>query len=141
MLDNLSGFGRECPLGHIDHYDRIWTPPRLASTPFCGGGVPGERQPEPRRQVNPNLHTDPTGTPLRPHLPLSHPFVECLIGTIRRELLDKMLFRNAHDLHRKLDRFRQYYNAHRVRNALDGDTPSEFPSDIIIHDAELHQFS
>ena len=33
-----------------------------------------------------------------PHVPLSHPFVERLIGTIRRELLDQTLFWNANDL-------------------------------------------
>ena len=30
-----------------------------------------------------------------PHVPVSHPFVERLIGTIRRELLDRMFFWNA----------------------------------------------
>jgi hypothetical protein len=29
-----------------------------------------------------------------PHVPLSHPFVERLIGTIRREFLDHVLFWN-----------------------------------------------
>jgi len=45
-----------------------------------------------------------------PYTPLSHPFVERLIGTIRREFLDHTLFRNATDLERKLETFRQYYN-------------------------------
>jgi transposase InsO family protein len=40
-----------------------------------------------------------------PHVPLSHPFVERLIGTIRREFLDEMLFWNARDLERKLAEF------------------------------------
>ena len=30
-----------------------------------------------------------------PHVPLSHPFVERLIGTMRREFLDRVLFWNA----------------------------------------------
>ncbi len=76
-----------------------------------------------------------------PDLPLSHPFVERLIGTIRRELLGQLLFWNPHDLDRKLEGFRQYCNAHRVHTALDGDTPSEFSGDTVIHHAELHQFS
>ncbi len=60
-----------------------------------------------------------------PYTPLSHPFVERLIGTLRREFLDQTLFWNASDLERKLEKFRQYYNAHRVHTALDGNTPSE----------------
>ena len=35
------------------------------------------------------------------YVPLSHPFVERLIGTIRREYLDQVLFWNAGDLERK----------------------------------------
>jgi putative transposase len=45
-----------------------------------------------------------------PFLPRSHPFVERLIGTLRREYLDQIFFWNALDLHRKLDRFAAYYN-------------------------------
>jgi hypothetical protein len=48
-----------------------------------------------------------------PHVPWSHPFVERLIGTIRRECLDQVLFWNAQDLERKLAAFRAYYNAAR----------------------------
>src|SRR5262245_53332866 len=40
-----------------------------------------------------------------PHVPLSHPFVERLIGTMRREFLDQVLFWNADDLERKLAEF------------------------------------
>jgi hypothetical protein len=37
-----------------------------------------------------------------PHAPMSHPFVERLIGSIRRELLDRTLFWTATDLENKL---------------------------------------
>jgi putative transposase len=37
-----------------------------------------------------------------PYAPLSHPFVERLIGTIRRECLDRTLFWTAADLEAKL---------------------------------------
>ena len=48
-----------------------------------------------------------------PDVPLSHPFVERLIGTVRREFLDHVLFWNARDLERKLTEFQIYYNAAR----------------------------
>jgi putative transposase len=40
-----------------------------------------------------------------PYVPLSHPFVERLIGTIRRECLDHTLFWTSADLENKLLRF------------------------------------
>jgi putative transposase len=59
-----------------------------------------------------------------PHLPVSHPFIERLIGTIRREYLNRQFFWNARDLSRKLEEFKTYYNAHRVHRALGGKTPA-----------------
>jgi len=58
-----------------------------------------------------------------PYVPLSHPFVERLIGTIRRECLDRTLFWTAADLEMKLLDFQRYYNGHRARAGLDGRTP------------------
>jgi len=48
-----------------------------------------------------------------------------MIGTIRREYLDRKFFWNAVDLTRKLGAFRDYYNAHRVHRALAGFTPAQ----------------
>ena len=59
-----------------------------------------------------------------PYAPVSHPFVERLIGTVRREYLDHTFFWNAIDLTRKLDAFADYYNTHRVHRSLDGTTPA-----------------
>jgi putative transposase len=56
-------------------------------------------------------------------VPLSHPFVERLIGTIRRECLDQTLFWTAADLQMKLLDFQRYYNDHRAHAGLDGRTP------------------
>jgi putative transposase len=61
-----------------------------------------------------------------PHVPLSHPFVERVIGTMRREFLDHVLFWNAHDLERKLADFQAYYNAARSHASLEGHTPLAF---------------
>ena len=59
-----------------------------------------------------------------PNIPVSHPFVERLIGTLRREYFDRVFFWNRLDLERKLTEFKVYFNAHRVHRALDGVTPS-----------------
>ena len=58
-----------------------------------------------------------------PYVPLSHPFVERLIGTIRRECLDRTLFWTAADLERKLLDFQRYHNGHRTHAGLGGRTP------------------
>ena len=49
-----------------------------------------------------------------PYTLTSHPFVERLIGAIRREFLDHVLFWNTLDLEKKLSEFRHYYNQERV---------------------------
>jgi hypothetical protein len=43
-------------------------------------------------------------------VPISHPFVERLIGTIRREYLDRTLFWSTADLENKLLDFQAYFN-------------------------------
>jgi transposase InsO family protein len=58
-----------------------------------------------------------------PYVPLSHPFVERLIGTIRREYLDRTLFWTAADLEAKLGDFQEYYNGYRTHSALAGNVP------------------
>jgi putative transposase len=58
-----------------------------------------------------------------PYVPLSHPFVERLIGTIRREYLDQTLFWTAADLEEKLRAFQNYFNKHRVHSGLKGQLP------------------
>jgi hypothetical protein len=63
-----------------------------------------------------------------PHLPLSHPFVERLLDTMRREFLDQLLFWNGRDLERKLAEFQAYYNAARSHASLEGHTPLAFAS-------------
>src|SRR2546425_12209766 len=47
-----------------------------------------------------------------PDVPLSHPFVERLIGTIRRECLDQTLFWTRADLEIKLRDLQHYFNSY-----------------------------
>jgi transposase InsO family protein len=68
---------------------------------------------------------DVTEVKSAPHLPISHPFVERLIGTIRREFLDLVPFWHTRDLENKLATFRKFYNDQRCHFALSGDTPNE----------------
>ena len=73
-----------------------------------------------------------------PHVPLSHPFVERLIGTMRRECLDHVLCWNAGDLERKLADFQAYYNAARSHASLEGYTPLGFAGERTAARAECN---
>ena len=75
-----------------------------------------------------------------PYLPISHPFVERLIGTIRREYLDFVPFWTARDLENKLLNFKEFYNDQRCHYALDGDTPSERNAKIRTNVADLDSY-
>jgi transposase InsO family protein len=67
-----------------------------------------------------------------PHMPMSHPFVERLIGSIRRELLDHTFFWTATDLENKLRNYQHYYNAYRCHVSRGGTTPVYATTDNII---------
>ena len=62
-----------------------------------------------------------------PYVPRSHPVVERLIGTVRRECPDRLLFWTAADLERKLVEFQQYYNEHRTHAGRAGRPPTPSP--------------
>ena len=76
-----------------------------------------------------------------PYVPVSHPFVERLIGTIRREDLDRVFFRNRVDLMRKLEESRLYYNAQRVHRWLGGTTPTLRAGDALPTRASLNHYA
>jgi hypothetical protein len=59
-------------------------------------------------------------TKSKPSRPLSHLFVERVIGTMRREFLDHVRFWHARDLERKLAEFQGYYNAARLHAWFEG---------------------
>ena len=73
-----------------------------------------------------------------PGVLLSHPFIERLVGTIRRELLDQVPFWSAGD--RKLLHFRDYYNRDRVHASLRGATPACKAADICCRVISLSEY-
>ena len=75
-----------------------------------------------------------------PYVPLSHPFVERLIGTIRREYLDQVPFWGSTDLERKLRSFKDYYNRERTHQGLDGKIPDSTPSTTVRTTAQLDNY-
>ena len=48
-----------------------------------------------------------------------------LIGTVRREYLDRTLFWTTVDLEAKLTEFQHYYNGHRTHHGLEGRLPED----------------
>jgi transposase InsO family protein len=74
-----------------------------------------------------------------PYVPRSHPVVERLIGTVRRECLDRILFWTAADLERKLVEFQQYYNEHRTHTGR-AERPSAPTSDHAGTQASLRSY-
>jgi putative transposase len=67
-----------------------------------------------------------------PHAPMSHPFVERLIGSIRRELLDRTLFWTATDLENKLLEYMCYYNKSRTHSGRVGQSPVESRGEKVV---------
>jgi putative transposase len=63
--------------------------------------------------------------PRVPYVPVSPPFVERLIGTVRREYLDRMFFWNKLDLEQKLARLKTYDKEFRVPQSLEAATPAQ----------------
>jgi putative transposase len=74
-----------------------------------------------------------------PYTPSSHPFIERLIGTIRRDYLDQLFFWNTQDLERKLTHFTQYYNQDRTHQSLNGKTPESVSNDTQFRCAQLER--
>jgi len=76
-----------------------------------------------------------------PSMPRSHPFVERLIGTIRREYLDRTWFWNQGDLERKLEAYKTFYNQYRCHTGLAGVTPARRSGAPAPPYANLHSYS
>lgn len=63
------------------------------------------------------------------HVPMSHPFVEGLIGRIRLEHIDQVCLWNAVDLVCKLNHFKVHFNTQRIHASLGGATLAETAGD------------
>ena len=63
---------------------------------------------------------------------MSQPFIERLIGSIRRELLNHTLFWTESDLENKLRDYQSYYNEHRAHTDRDGATPVNSSSGKVV---------
>ena len=74
-------------------------------------------------------------------IPISHPFIERLIETTRREYLDEILFWNSHDLKRKLNQFTDYYNMARAHYFLNSNTPASKYDNTEIEKINLQNYS
>jgi len=60
---------------------------------------------------------------ISPHSPWQNPYVERLIGSIRRECLDHMIIFNEEHLRRVLRQYFRYYTESRTHLGLDKDCP------------------
>jgi transposase InsO family protein len=61
--------------------------------------------------------------PIAPRSPWQNPYVERLIGTLRRECLDHVLIFDERHLHRVLTLYSHYYNETRTHLGLAKDAP------------------
>ncbi len=61
--------------------------------------------------------------------PWQNPFVERLIGSIRRECLDQVIVFHARHLYRVLSDYFQYHHCHRTHRALNQDCPQPRPAE------------
>ena len=73
-----------------------------------------------------------------PYAPMSHPFVERLIGSVRRELLDQTFFWTQTDLEKKLHAYQQYFNEYRCHTGRDGCTPVESSGSMVADLGHYH---
>jgi putative transposase len=58
-----------------------------------------------------------------PQTPRMNAIMERWVGSVRRELLDRILIMNAHHLHKVLTEYETYFNGHRPHRALDHASP------------------
>ncbi len=75
-----------------------------------------------------------------PYCPWSHPFIERLIGSWRREFTDYILFWSESDLLAKLLVFQEYFSFYRVHYNHGGETPNEITDERQLASIDLKNF-
>jgi hypothetical protein len=65
--------------------------------------------------------------PIAPRSPWQSPYIQRLIGSVRRECLDHVIVFNQDHLHRLLESYFSYYHRSRTHLALDKDAPEPRP--------------
>lgn len=60
---------------------------------------------------------------IAPRAPWQNPFVERVIGSLRRDCLDHVIVWNGRSLHRHLRQYLAYYHQWRTHLSLDKDAP------------------
>jgi putative transposase len=75
-----------------------------------------------------------------PNCPWSHPFIERLIGSCRREFTDHILFWSESDLLAKLLGFQEYFNSYRVHYSHDGKTPNDIAGERQLASIDVNNF-
>ena len=75
-----------------------------------------------------------------PRKPWTHPFVERVIGSTRREYLNQTFFWTKLDLERKLSEYQKYFNEGRVHSGICGKFPAELAGEKKPAVADLDNF-
>jgi putative transposase len=97
------------------------------------GQMPHLRSPSPKVRKSPDKLTMPVQhmgieeIRIAPRRPWQNPYVERLIGSIRREVLDHVIVLNERHLRRLLQSYFEYYHAYRTHRALEMDCPLPRP--------------
>ena len=72
--------------------------------------------------------------------PWSHSYIESVIGKIRYECTDRILFLHRRQLQDRLNEYKEYFNEQRPHSSLSGRTPEQFGNDSEIARASMENF-
>jgi putative transposase len=73
-------------------------------------------------------------------VPWSHPYIESVIGKIRSECTDRILFFSQEQLEARLEEYRVFFNDRRPHSSLSGHTPETFCGNLERKKASIGKF-